>query len=163
MAAGKQHGPLDPGSSAPAFRLALLAGGVATLDEILAEGGSALLAFFKVACPVCQFTFPFLERLRSAGKLAVYGVSQDDPQGTAEFNRRFGVTFPTLLDSEADGFPVSNAYGISSVPTLFLVEPGGAVSRVVEGWSRRDMEWLAERASAAIFRPGERVPEWKPG
>ena len=41
-----------------------------------------------------------------------------------------------LLDREEDDFPASNAYGISRVPTMFLVERGGTVARVIEGWSQ---------------------------
>jgi hypothetical protein len=73
------------------------------------------------------------------------------------------VTFPTLLDSENDGFPASNDYGISSVPTMFLVEPGGTIAQVMEGWRKRDIEALAATAVANLFRPGEYVPEWKAG
>ena len=122
-----------------------------------------LLVFFKITCPVCQFAFPFFERLHAAGTLQLYGISQNDAGDTSEFNREFGVTFPTLLDSEEAGFPVSSAYGISSVPTLFLVEPGGAVSFVSEGWSKKEIAWLGSHIGATVFRQGENVPEWKAG
>ncbi len=162
MAAHKQHTLLATGARAPDFRLPLLDGTETTLREIVARGPVAL-AFFKVTCPVCQLTFPFLDRLHGPGTLAVYGISQNDAADTREFNRRFGVTFPTLLDAEESGFPASNAFGISSVPTVFLVERDGAVSRAVEGWSKRDMEWLAGKAGVRLFRPDDNVPEWKAG
>ena len=120
MAAHGQHRLLAPGARAPEFRLGLLSGGKSTLSEILARG-PVLLAFFKVSCPVCQMTFPFLERIYALGSLPIIGISQNDPQDTREFNQEFGVTFPTLLDREEDGFLASNDYGLSSVPTLFLV------------------------------------------
>ena len=162
MAAGKQPRLLDAGSHVPDVRLKLLSGGAATLREIAARG-PVLLAFFKISCPVCQLTFPFLERLHAAGTLAVYGISQNDARDTREFNEDFGVTFPILLDHEAGGFPASNAFGISSVPTLFLVESGGAISHVIEGWRKKEMEWLGAKAGVAVFRQGDNVPEWKAG
>jgi len=162
MAARGQNRLLESGSPAPDFRLELLSGGHASLAEILA-GGPVLLAFFKISCPVCQMTFPFLERIHATKRLRIYGISQNDAADTREFNLEFGVTFPTLLDSEDEDFPASNAYGISSVPTLFLVEPGGAISQVMEGWRKRDMEALAAPAADTLFRPGEYVPEWKAG
>ena len=162
MASRGQHRLLEPGSRAPDFRLRLLAGGDATLAEILAAG-PVLLAFFKISCPICQLTFPFLERIHAAGSLRIFGISQDGADDTRDFNREFGVTFPTLLDSEESGFPASNDYGISSVPTMFLVEPGGMISNVIEGWRKKDMEGLAAPAGASLFRPGEYVPEWKAG
>ena len=159
MAWRGQHRLLNEGARAPEFRLERLTGGFATLAEILA-GGEALLAFYKVSCPVCQLTFPFLERIHRAGRLPIFGVSQNDAADTQDFNREFGVTFPTLLDSETSGFPASNEYGISSVPTLFLVEPGGRVARVIEGWQKKEMEALG---GAGLFRKDDYVPEWKAG
>jgi peroxiredoxin len=161
MAARRRDELLEIGSSAPEFRLELLAGGAASLTEILTRG-PVLLAFFKISCPVCQLTFPYLERLHAAG-LQVYGVSQNDAEDTGEFNRAFGVTFPTLLDPEEKDFPVSNDYGISSVPTLYRIEPGGAVAQAMEGWRKREMETLSAQQGYTLLRPGEYLPEWKAG
>src|SRR5436853_6231273 len=116
MASRRQHQPLQTGTRAPEFRLARLDGGETSLHDLIANG-PILLAFFKISCPVCQLTFPFLERLHTAGTMPIFGVSQNDPEDTREFNSRFGVTFPTLLDREEDEFPAGNAFGISSVPT----------------------------------------------
>jgi peroxiredoxin len=157
---------LDPGSRAPAFRLPRLEGGEATLAEFAARG-RVLLVFFKVTCPVCQLTMPFLERMHAsdtlAGTLQICGISQNDARETREFNRYFGVTIPTLLDTEDEAFPAGNAYGISTVPTMFLVEPDGAISRVIEGWNKLDMEALGAAAGMTLFRPEENVPAWKAG
>jgi peroxiredoxin len=162
MAARHTNRPLDVGARPPDFHLPRLTGGEATLSELISQG-PVLLAFYKVTCPVCQLTFPFLERIHSAGTLPIYGISQNDDEDTLEFNRHFGVTFPTLRDPEESGFQVSNAFGISSVPTMFLIEPGGAISKVIEGWRKKEIEWLGAQAGAAPFRPGENVPEWKAG
>jgi peroxiredoxin len=122
MAAFRQHRLLPEGSRAPDFRLDRLDGGQAALPELIANG-PVLLAFFKVTCPVCQLTLPYLNRLT----IPVYGISQNCEDDTREFNRHFGIAFPTLLDREEDNFPASNAYGIASVPTLFLIERDGTV------------------------------------
>jgi peroxiredoxin len=161
MAAWKQRQLLKEGARAPDFRLPRLDGDETPLAGIV-TGGPALVAFFKVTCPVCQLTFPFLGRIHSPA-LAVCGISQNDAADTREFNREFGVAFPVLLDSEDSGYPVSNAFGISSVPTMFLVEKDGSVSRVIEGWRKREIEWLGEKAGVKPFRPSDYVPEWKAG
>jgi len=161
MAARKTYKLLGPGTPAPEFDLPLLDGGEARLSELTATG-PVLLAFFKVTCPICQLTFPFLERLKG-GTLPVYGISQNDAEDTREFNREYGITFPMLLDDEDNNFEVSNAFGISSVPTVFLVERGGAISRVVEGWRKSEIEWLGTRAGVVTIGPGDYVPEWKAG
>jgi peroxiredoxin len=162
MSARRQSRLLDTGSRAPDFRLQRLAGGEATLTGLISQG-PVLLAFFKVTCPVCQFTFPFLERLHSAGTLPIYGISQNDDEDTRAFNREFGVTFPTLQDAEEGGFAASNAFGISSVPTVFLIERDGTISRAIEGWSKKGIEWLGSKAGVVPFRRDENVPEWKAG
>jgi len=162
MAAHKQRKLLDAGSRAPDFRLQRLDGGEVSLSKIV-SGGPALLAFFKISCPVCQLTFPFLERIHAAGTLPVYGISQNDARHTREFTREWGVTFATLLDAEAGGFSVSNDFGISSVPTMFLIEHDGAIARVIEGWSRKEIEWLGGKAGVRVFRREDHVPEWKAG
>ena len=161
MALWKRRRILEPGARVPEFRLSRLDGGETALVEIAANG-PALLVFFKVTCPVCQFTLPFLERLH-AGTLPIFGISQNDAERTREFNREFGVTFPTLLDTEESEFPVSNAFGISSVPTMFLVEGDGTISQVMEGWRKTEIEWLGGKAGVQPFRPSDYVPEWKAG
>ena len=95
---------------------------------------------------------------RLPARLAICGISQNDAADTREFNTYFGVTFATLLDSEDEDFPASNAYGISSVPTMFLVEPDGMISRVIEGWNRKDMEALGARRRDDAVPAGGQCP-----
>jgi peroxiredoxin len=162
MASGRQPKLLDAGAAVPDVRLKLYLGGEVGLREIAAQG-PVLLVFFKVSCPVCQLTFPFLERIHKTGALKIYGVSQNDVRDTRDFNEDFGITFPTLLDDESERFPASNAFGISSVPTMFLVETDGTISHVIEGWRRKEMEWLGAKTGTQVIRQGENVPEWKAG
>lgn len=152
---------IQAGTLAPPFELTAMSGEKTSLAKIL-ERGAALLAFYKISCPVCQLTLPFLERL-AAGSLQIIAISQDDERGTAKFQEKFGVALPTLLDRESDDYPVSNAYEISHVPSLFLVEPDGRISLAVDGFVKRDLEAIGARAGLATFRDGENVPEWKAG
>ena len=162
MAARRQRELLEIGTPAPAFCLARLEGGDATLASLPAQART-LLVFFKISCPTCQLAMPYLERLHLSTGLPVYGISQNDAESTREFIDYFKVTFPILLDPEDDDFPASNAYGLSSVPTMYLVEPDGVISRVVEGWTRIDMEKLGADAGITLFREGDNVPAWKAG
>jgi peroxiredoxin len=157
-----KKGVLEEGARAPAFRLQSLAGAAVSLDDILAKG-PALLAFYKISCPVCQLTFPFLERLAAGSGVQIIGISQDDFGATTAFNQRFGVTFPTLLDSAKENYPASNAFGITNVPTMFLVEADGEIAKTISGFSKRDLEAVGTRAGVTAFRADENVPEWKAG
>ncbi|MGD0199720.1 MAG: TlpA disulfide reductase family protein [Bryobacteraceae bacterium] len=167
MAFWRQRRMLEAGARAPEFQLQNLDGASQSLSGLLARG-PVLLAFFKVECPVCQYTFPFLERIHQGaggqqGGVQILGVSQDKAGATREFGREFGVSFPILLDDAAGGYHVSNAFGIDTVPSLFLLEPDGSVSLSGAGFSKADLEALGRRAGAAPFRPEEPVPEMRPG
>ena len=123
------------------------------------ENRPVLLAFFKISCPTCQFTFPYLQRM--ADKVPILGVSQDDEESTDEFRRAFKLTFPIVLDPPR--YPASNSYALSHVPSLFLVEPDGRISFAVSGFSRRDLEQIGNRFGSSPFHEGDRIPDFKPG
>ena len=161
---------LPVGAKAPAISLPSTNGETVTLAEALKKG-PVLAAFFKVGCPTCQFTAPFLERLHQtyAGpKFTLWGISQDDARDTRDFFEEFDVEFPTLIDST--GYPVSNQYGITSVPSIFLISPDGKIQVTSEGFAKRDLEQIAAEVARAtgataetLFKPSEIVPEIKPG
>ncbi len=153
---------LEPGALAPLPPLRQLSGEATSLADL--RGGKPLVvAFMKVSCPVCQMTFPMLDRLAAGGQVDFVGVGQDPAGALNSFCSRFGVRFPLLMDPAEDGYPASNAFGISHVPSLFLVEPAGGISLVMEGFSKVQMLELGQRAGAEPFLPGEYVPEWKSG
>lgn len=163
-------GPLTSGTPAPEISLKDTSGAGKSLSAALRKG-PVVAAFFKVSCPVCQFTFPFLERLHKAysdAKLTFWGISQDNARDTREFSDEFGAKFPMLI--EEDGYPVSNQYGITNVPSIFLISPDGNIQVSSSGFSKADLERIAAEAARAsgkpaqpLFKPGEVVPDYKPG
>ena len=119
---------IGAGVRAPEISLLSAEGSKFALTEAL-KRGPVVAAFYKVSCPVCQMAFPYIERLHRAygksGKLTLVGLSQDNASDTKAFNREFGITFPALLDTK--GYPVSNAYGLTNVPTIFLISQDGEI------------------------------------
>jgi thiol-disulfide isomerase/thioredoxin len=90
------------GKTAPPFDLASMDGKGYSLRDALAQG-PVLAAFFKVSCPTCQYTFPFLERLYQqfrAQNVQLWGISQDTARDSQRFAKTYGVTFPILIDEE---------------------------------------------------------------
>jgi peroxiredoxin len=162
---------LEAGASAPDFALEGMKGEKVSLAEARKKG-PVVAAFFKISCPVCQYAFPFLERIFQAyakATVTLVGVSQNDQKATAGFAREYGLTFPLLLD-DTRSYPVSNRYGLTNVPTILLISPDGKVELSSVGWSKRDLEDLNARlakaagvAPAQIFKPGEEVAEFKVG
>jgi peroxiredoxin len=163
---------VNAGRTAPGFSLQGLDGKNYSLEELL-RGGPVLAAFFKISCPVCQFTFPFLQRLHErygSNDVIILGISQDDAKATASFAKQYGITFPIALDQKEKGYLASNAYGLTSVPTIFLIDPEGAVRVSSMGFVKKDLEQIAANLSerrkiapAALFRTNETVPENRPG
>lgn len=152
---------LAAGAQAPQFRLRATNGPEQSLADLTAQA-PVLLAFYKASCPVCQLTLPYLERIKDGAIRIVY-IAQDDARTTGEFARAFKLTQPVLLDEAGNGYPASNGFGISSVPSLFQVEAGGEISHAWSGWSKADMLALGERAGKEIIHSGEQVPVLRPG
>jgi peroxiredoxin len=162
---------LTVGAKAPDFELRTLDGNPFSLGAELAHG-PVVLAFFKVGCPTCQYTFPFLQRLHEAygqNGVKLLGVSQNDAVKTAAFTKEFGVTFPVLLD-DTEKYPVSNAYGLTNVPTIFWIAQDGEIEVSSVGWVKADIAEINTKiaeagkiAPAVMFKPGEDIRDFRAG
>src|SRR6204780_5832108 len=162
---------LTAGTKAPEFELKAMNGKTFVQRDELAQG-PVVLAFFKVGCPTCQYAFPFLERLEQAyghQGVRLVGVSQNDPKHTADFTKEFGVTFPVLLD-ERHTYPVSNAYGLTNVPSIFWIAQDGEIEISSVGWLKADFEAISRKMAEArnippqsVFKPGEDVRDFRAG
>ena len=162
---------LEKGRRAPAFTLPGADGkSIWTLQGLL-DGKGAVLAFFKTECPTCQLEFPFVERIGKAlaGRgVALLGIGQSTAAEIAGFRREFGVTFPIAMDGEPHA--VSEAYGLTHVPTLFLVDSTGGIRRTEVGFSKENLEAflkdacaLAGARSPGLFESTDDVPPIQPG
>jgi peroxiredoxin len=162
---------LTTGTHAPDFELRTMDGRRFALREELANS-PIVLAFYKVSCPTCQYAFPFLERLERAyghKGVRIFGVSQNSPRETAAFTKEFGVTFPILLD-DTEKYPVSNAFGLTNVPSIFWIAQDGEIEISSVGWVKTDFTAINRRMAeagqtspAAVFQPGEEVRDFRAG
>jgi peroxiredoxin len=162
---------LTAGVRAPDFTLPTVDGQRVSLQEALAKG-PVVLAFFKVSCPVCQYAFPFYERVYRANhdaKVTFIGVSQNSARDTQAFMKQFGITFPVALDDPAN-YAVSNAYGLTNVPTLFYIAPDGELEVSSVSWTKADVEEINEKLAALrrqpptiLWRKGDDVRDFRPG
>lgn len=162
---------LPAGKEAPEISLPALDGSRFSLHDAL-KRGPVLVAFFKVSCPVCQYTFPFLERLHQnygGQQITIVGISQNGQRDTAAFLKEYGITFRTLLD-DPEGYAVSNAYGLTNVPTLFLIGQDGRIEITSVGWVKQDVEDVNRKLAGAqqipprpLFQSGDDVRDFRPG
>lgn len=162
--------PLKAGEMAPDFMLSGPDGTSFALSAL--RTAPTLLVFYKNTCPTCILTLPFVQRLYErveGSEVRFWGISQDSAEETRVFGEQYGITFPLLPD--ASGYPVSNAYGITNVPTLFLVEGDGSIARTHQGFSQTDLESLAAELRSRfriagvtpLFTPSDGVPLLRPG
>ncbi len=161
---------LTAGKSAPNWELNSTDGKPYSLKDSLAKG-PVVLAFFKVECPICQFTFPFLQRLYQKLKakgVQIWGISQDDQRATQRFAKEYGITFPLLIDDYP--YETSRNYRLDYVPSILLIGPDDKISIASEGFCKADLlaiqKALAQQHAVVppeLFQPRERIPEYRPG
>ena len=161
---------LTAGKAAPNWELNSTDGKPYSLKDSLATG-SVVLAFFKVECPICQFTFPFLQRLYQqlpAQGVQIWGISQDDQRATRRFVKEYGITFPLLIDDYP--YATSRHYRLEYVPSVFLIGPDSKITVASEGFCKADLlaiqKALAQQHALVppeLFQPRERIPEYRPG
>jgi peroxiredoxin len=77
---------------------------------------------------------PRLSSLRDklgAQGLSVVGVTTDDPERAAVSAERFKMRYPVVVDGLGE---TSKSYGVTSLPTLVLVDKAGVVRDVLVGF-----------------------------
>jgi peroxiredoxin len=162
---------LNPGTLAPDFTLQTMEGKRFSLRETLGQG-PVLAVFFKISCPTCQYALPFLQRMYEAHRnkgITIVGLSQNEKKDTWAFIKQYGVTFPVLLD-DTNTYPVSNAYGLTNVPSIFWIAQDGEIEISSVGWIRKEIEELNRRAAETsgdgikpLFYPGEQIADFRAG
>ena len=161
----------DPPSGAPAptFHLPRL-DGQGSIDGP-STGSLTMLLFYKASCPTCRWAMPFFQQLHDrtqGGSLSVIGLAQGEAEDERAFAEELGVTFPVAL--EETPWATSAAYGLTTVPTFFLVDEAGNVLLASPGFARDELRDVARRAAerdggpaADPFPEGMEVPVFRPG
>jgi len=147
---------LRPGAAAPA------------VDGVDFSAGPTAVFFYKVTCPVCQMAAPKAGAFATGYPGRIVGVGQDPVEKLAAFEAEYGMGFPSL--SDAPPYDLSNAYGIETVPTTFLVGTDGTIVDTVESWDRDGLNRLSQELAGLTGRPyvpvseqGDGLPPFRPG
>jgi thiol-disulfide isomerase/thioredoxin len=150
---------IEPGAGAPPIDLPDAVTGESVADPW--REGPVVLAFFKTTCPVCQMAAPKVQALADA-RVRVVAVGEDPPPAIQAYADRYGQKVRTV--SEPAPYPVSDAYGLETVPTLVLVDGDTTVRDVVESWDRDGWNRLAEAAGGVpVSDDGDGLPPFRPG
>jgi cytochrome c biogenesis protein CcmG/thiol:disulfide interchange protein DsbE len=123
------------GRRAPVLPRETLEGRQVTLASLLAgaHGKPALVVFWASWCGPCAQEAPALERFSKSavGRGRIVGVDWSDARsGAVQFLRHYAWTFPNLRDAEG---LVGNAYGLTGLPTTFVVDHDGRIRAALRG------------------------------
>lgn len=115
---------INPGDLAPEFTAFTLSGGPAKLSDY--RGKVVLLNFWASWCAPCIAEMPALQRLHDRLKdqgFTVLAVGVDDePEALQEFQRRYGLSFPVLVDQNAE---TKRLFKTTGVPESFVIGRDG--------------------------------------
>ena len=144
--------PIAPGSPAPP---------IPGVDQ------AGVLFFYKVTCPTCQLAAPVAERFASAIPGRFVGIGQDPREKLDQFAEELDTSFVVVDDQPP--YQISNAYGVRTVPTVFVLDEGTVVD-VVESWDRDGWNRAARRAAElagteplSVSHEGDGLPPFRPG
>ena len=117
---------------APDFQLTDLAGKQVKLSDF--RGRPVILNFWATWCGPCRVEMPHFQQVYeewSDRGLVVLAVNiGESPTLVKEFALDYGLSFPVLLDIEAE---VAQRYNIRPIPTTFFIDKSGAIQDMVIG------------------------------
>ncbi len=133
LVAGCQRGGKLVGAPAPEFSLSDLSGRAVRLANL--KGRIVFLNVWATWCEPCREEMPAMEALYEklhGPAFEMLAVSADE-QGKAvvePFVKNFGLSFPVLLDPEAQ---IASRYGVTGYPETFIIDRNGRVVEHVLG------------------------------
>jgi peroxiredoxin len=124
-----------PKNAAPQFTLNDINGRPVSLADY--RGKVVILDFWAPWCPPCKREIPDLISLQDqyASKgLQIIGVGLDRPDNVSSFVRENGVNYPVMVGDD----DITQLYGgIPGIPTTFIIDKEGNISKRFEGFTDR--------------------------
>lgn len=116
---------------------------------------------------------PFFGRLAAAygDRVSFQVITENASEEEGREVARLGNLPEETVHLESPPYPASSAYGLRSVPSLFVLSPEGKVEESIIGWNRAGYEALNDRLAretartpaALITEADGAVPAMRPG
>jgi peroxiredoxin len=149
------------GTLAPDFTGRDIAGKTFRLSDHLGKD-VVLLDFWSTFCEPCKAEFPHLRAMydgQRAKGLLVVGVAMDGPETVADvpsFVKRFELDFPVVTDEDSR---IASLYNPKkSMPLSVLIDKGGRIVTVREGYAPGDEKLVAADVDRALAAPAPPAP-----
>jgi peroxiredoxin/outer membrane lipoprotein-sorting protein len=135
------------GKPAPEFTLTDLKGREVALSSL--KGKHVLIDFWATWCPPCKKALPHVQKLsEGTNGLVVLTVNAEPASVAQPFLEKYKYTFTTLVDTDRS---VSASYGVTAIPTTFIIDPNGTVAKRMIGYH------TAEQIKAALASAGLKI------
>lgn len=133
------------GQPVPQFRVVSSSGQQITYQNY--RGKLLVVEFFATWCNPCRNSIPYLVGLAqtyASQGVSVIGISMDsdDERRVREFIAETKINYPVVPAGEEAG----SAFGVRSVPTIFLIDKQGIIVEKFMGFN----EHVAQRLDATI-------------
>ncbi|MGD7044829.1 peroxiredoxin family protein [Jeotgalibacillus proteolyticus] len=131
---------LAVGDIAPEIELKTLEGETVRLSDY--RGQRVFVNFWATWCPPCRAEMPDMQKLYEEQEVPVEILavnltdSENDEEGVSQFVTDFGLSFPILMDVEAE---TANTYQVRGVPVSYMIDQEGRISFVAPGAMNHDM------------------------
>jgi len=138
----KKEPPKPKKPLAPDFALPSVDGKTVTLSQL--RGKVVLLDFWATWCAPCRMAIPHLNNLYRTHRerdLEIIGLSLDkgSPEMLKRFSSSMGIQYTIVM---ADDEVVKN-YGISPIPTTYLIDRDGYITNKWVGFSQNLMSKIS--------------------
>lgn len=122
------------GAYAPAWSKLTAVNGAPPSSIAAVRGKVVLVEFWATWCGPCRLSAPALGSLQAKygpQGLTVVGITSDDVASATEHARKTSMPFAAAAETD---MTTSKAYGVTSLPTLFIIDKLGIVREVTVGW-----------------------------
>ncbi len=142
------------GRPARAFSKPATDGKTHRLDEMLGRG-PVVLTFIKAGCPCSEAAQPFFNKLRDAYPGAsIRGVINVPTEAAKRWAKKFGVTYPLLLDPREE---MVRDYGAENSAYVVLINSRGEIAKHWPGYSESMLRELGALLAGMIGSAEKRL------
>ncbi|WP_246145563.1 redoxin domain-containing protein [Bacillus rubiinfantis] len=135
---------VEEGKKAPNFQLRTLGGKAVQLSDY--QGKVVILNLWASWCPPCKAEMPHMQKFYQEHKnnnveiLAVnLTTAEKNSDGIRPFVKKYGLTFPILLDEQGE---IGNTYQAFTIPTSYFIDKNGIIFKKIVG--PMDQEMMTE-------------------